>query len=190
VRTTDFGDPVFPSYDLRSLNGVPVAVIGQAFPYTPIANPRYFVPDWTFGIQDENLQKVVDEVREAADLAVGAGCLLEVEVRERMGAHRAAWNVERLQQVLADQVRGLAGRRTDADVDARLAEVQRHQLRVAVGEMEQADVAERRLLVEALGGVRLGREHAAAIERHPGRRSGGQQLQEVAPGEAHEEATG
>jgi sulfur-oxidizing protein SoxB len=63
VRTTDFGDPVFPSYDLRSLNGVPVAVIGQAFPYTPIANPRWFVPDWTFGIQDENLQKVVDEVR-------------------------------------------------------------------------------------------------------------------------------
>ena len=63
VRTTDFGDPVFPSYELRSLNGVPVAVIGQAFPYTPIANPRYFVPDWTFGIQDENLQKVVDEVR-------------------------------------------------------------------------------------------------------------------------------
>jgi len=63
VRTTDFGDPVFPSYELRSLNGVPVAVIGQAFPYTPIANPRWFVPDWTFGIQDENLQKVVDEVR-------------------------------------------------------------------------------------------------------------------------------
>ena len=63
VRTTDFGDPVFPSYDLRTLNGVPVAVIGQAFPYTPIANPRYFVPDWTFGIQDENLQKTVDAVR-------------------------------------------------------------------------------------------------------------------------------
>ncbi|MEO6742972.1 MAG: thiosulfohydrolase SoxB, partial [Caldimonas sp.] len=63
VKTTDFGDPVFPSYDLRTLKGIPVAVIGQAFPYTPIANPRYFVPDWTFGIQDENLQKVVDEVR-------------------------------------------------------------------------------------------------------------------------------
>jgi sulfur-oxidizing protein SoxB len=63
VKTTDFGDPVFPSYDLRTIKGVPVAVIGQAFPYTPIANPRYFVPDWTFGIQDENLQNVVDEVR-------------------------------------------------------------------------------------------------------------------------------
>ena len=63
VRTADFGDPVFPPYTFRSVNGVPVAIVGQAFPYTPIANPRYFVPDWTFGIQDENLQKVVDEAR-------------------------------------------------------------------------------------------------------------------------------
>jgi sulfur-oxidizing protein SoxB len=45
------------------MNGVPVAIIGQAFPYTPIANPRWMVPDWTFGIQDDNLQKVVDEAR-------------------------------------------------------------------------------------------------------------------------------
>jgi sulfur-oxidizing protein SoxB len=40
-----------------------VAVVGQAFPYTPIANPRYMVADWEFGIQDENMQKVVDEAR-------------------------------------------------------------------------------------------------------------------------------
>ena len=63
IKTVDFGDPVFPSYSLREMNGVPVAVIGQAFPYTPIANPRYLVPEWTFGIQEENLQKTVDEVR-------------------------------------------------------------------------------------------------------------------------------
>ena len=48
---------------IRPVNGVPVAIVGQAFPYTPIANPRYFVADWTFGIQEENLQKVVDEAR-------------------------------------------------------------------------------------------------------------------------------
>ncbi len=48
---------------MRTVNGVPVAIVGQAFPYTPIANPRYFVPEWTFGIQDEALQKVVDEAR-------------------------------------------------------------------------------------------------------------------------------
>ena len=63
VKTQDFGDPVFEPYVLREINGVPCAIVGQAFPYTPIANPRYFVADWSFGIQDENLQKVVDEAR-------------------------------------------------------------------------------------------------------------------------------
>jgi S-sulfosulfanyl-L-cysteine sulfohydrolase len=63
IKTADFGDPVFKPHTLREINGVPCAIIGQAFPYTPIANPRYFVADWSFGIQDENLQKVVDEVR-------------------------------------------------------------------------------------------------------------------------------
>jgi sulfur-oxidizing protein SoxB len=63
VRTADFGDPVFPAYVLRDLNGVLTAVIGQAFPYTPIANPRYFVPEWTFGIREDAMQKVVDEAR-------------------------------------------------------------------------------------------------------------------------------
>ncbi|QIM50903.1 thiosulfohydrolase SoxB [Hydrogenophaga crocea] len=63
VKTTDFEDLVFKPYTLRDMNGVPVAVIGQAFPYTPIANPRYMVPDWTFGIQEDHLQKMVDEVR-------------------------------------------------------------------------------------------------------------------------------
>ncbi len=63
VKTNDFGDPVFPPYVIRPLNGVPVAIIGQAFPYTPIANPRYFTPEWTFGIQEESLQKSVDEAR-------------------------------------------------------------------------------------------------------------------------------
>jgi sulfur-oxidizing protein SoxB len=63
VKTTDFGDAVFKPYVIRPVNGVPVAIIGQAFPYTPIANPRYMVADWTFGIQDDNLQKMVDEAR-------------------------------------------------------------------------------------------------------------------------------
>ena len=63
VKTNDFGDPVFKPYVIQQMNGVPVAVIGQAFPYTPIANPRYMVPDWTFGIQDEHMQKMVDEAR-------------------------------------------------------------------------------------------------------------------------------
>ncbi|HRA79378.1 MAG TPA: thiosulfohydrolase SoxB, partial [Burkholderiaceae bacterium] len=71
VKTTDFEDPVFPSHTLRTINGVPVAIIGQAFPYTPIANPRYLMPDWSFGIRDDRLQQVVDEVRgEGAQVVV------------------------------------------------------------------------------------------------------------------------
>ncbi|MGB0127840.1 MAG: thiosulfohydrolase SoxB [Rhodocyclaceae bacterium] len=65
VKTTDFGDPVFKAYALREMNGVKVAVIGQVFPYTPIANPRHFVPDWTFGIQEEQMQKTVAQARAA-----------------------------------------------------------------------------------------------------------------------------
>jgi len=63
VKTNDFGDPVFAPYVMREMNGVQCAIIGQAFPYTPIANPRYMVADWAFGIQDENMQAMVDEVR-------------------------------------------------------------------------------------------------------------------------------
>ena len=63
VKTADFGDPVFTPYTMREQNGVLFAIVGQAFPYTPIANPRYFVPEWTFGIREEELQKVIDEVR-------------------------------------------------------------------------------------------------------------------------------
>ena len=63
VKTTDFEDPVFKPYALRTVNGVPLAIIGQAFPYTPIANPGYMVPNWTFGIQETRIQQLVDEVR-------------------------------------------------------------------------------------------------------------------------------
>ena len=63
IKTNDFGDPVFKSHVMREINGVPCAIIGQAFPYCPIANPRYLMADWGFGIQDENMQKVVNEAR-------------------------------------------------------------------------------------------------------------------------------
>jgi len=64
VITTDFEEPVFEPYTLREINGVPVAIVGQAFPYTPIANPRHLIPDWSFGIRDERMQEMVDEARE------------------------------------------------------------------------------------------------------------------------------
>jgi len=70
VKTADFGDPVFPPYVIKPMNGVPVAIVGQAFPYTPIANPKYLVPDWSFGIQEEALQRTVDEARAKGAQAV------------------------------------------------------------------------------------------------------------------------
>ena len=70
ITTTDFGDEVFAPYVIREMNGVPVGIIGQAFPYTPVANPRYFTPNWTFGIQEQNLQKTIDQVRQKGAKAV------------------------------------------------------------------------------------------------------------------------
>jgi len=63
IVTKDFGDQVFKPYTIKEQNGVKIAVVGQAFPYTPIANPGYMVPDWSFGIRDDSLQKWVDEAR-------------------------------------------------------------------------------------------------------------------------------
>jgi len=63
IKTTDFEDPVFDAFIMREMNGIPVAIIGQAFPYTPIANPRYLVENWSFGIDEENMQKTVNLAR-------------------------------------------------------------------------------------------------------------------------------
>ncbi|MEK9133571.1 MAG: thiosulfohydrolase SoxB, partial [Pseudomonadota bacterium] len=63
VSDATWGELIFKPYVIREINKVPVAIIGQAFPYTPIANPRYLIPDWSFGINDDHMQKMVDEVR-------------------------------------------------------------------------------------------------------------------------------
>jgi sulfur-oxidizing protein SoxB len=55
---------VFRPYTIRDVGGRAIAVIGQAFPYTPIANPSRFIPDWTFGIRAGELQSLVDRIRE------------------------------------------------------------------------------------------------------------------------------
>jgi sulfur-oxidizing protein SoxB len=70
VKTKDFDDPVFKPYVMKEMNGVTFAIIGQAFPYTPIANPGWQVPNWTFGIQDQELQKQVNEARAKGAQAV------------------------------------------------------------------------------------------------------------------------
>lgn len=63
---------VFPPYVMKNLGGKRVAVIGQAFPYVPIAHPARFTPDWNFGICDQEMQQVIDTVRskEKADAVI------------------------------------------------------------------------------------------------------------------------
>ena len=63
IRDKEFGDPVFPSHIIRELNGVPVAIIGQAFPYAPVANPAYLMEGLSFGIRERELQEKILEVR-------------------------------------------------------------------------------------------------------------------------------
>ena len=64
VAEAGWGDRAFAPYTLREVGGARVGVIGQAFPYTPVAHPRRFVPDITFGIREEQIQRLVDELRE------------------------------------------------------------------------------------------------------------------------------
>ncbi|MEL6597962.1 MAG: thiosulfohydrolase SoxB [Pseudomonadota bacterium] len=62
---------LFPPYKMFERGGSKIAVIGQAFPYMPIANPRWMFPEYSFGIRDENMAAMVEEVR-----AAGAECVV------------------------------------------------------------------------------------------------------------------
>lgn len=71
VIDNEWQEKVFDSIAYFERGGVKVAIIGQAFPYTPVANPRYMIPDWSFGIRDEMVQESVNKARaEGAELVV------------------------------------------------------------------------------------------------------------------------
>jgi sulfur-oxidizing protein SoxB len=72
AKELNWGDPVFKPYTIKELGGVRVGVIGQAFPYVPVSHPQRFVPDLTFGIQEDHAQKLVNELRDTrkVDLVV------------------------------------------------------------------------------------------------------------------------
>jgi S-sulfosulfanyl-L-cysteine sulfohydrolase len=63
VSDVGWGDPVLQAYTIKEVGGVRVGIIGQAFPYVPVSHPRRFVPDLTFGIREEQVQTLVDELR-------------------------------------------------------------------------------------------------------------------------------
>ena len=71
VKEATWGDAVFQARAVFERGGLRIGVIGQAFPYTPIANPRYMIPDWSFGIEEEKLAANVAALRaEGVDLVV------------------------------------------------------------------------------------------------------------------------
>lgn len=71
VRDTEWNEPAFTPSATFERGGVKIAVLGQAFPYTPIANPRWMIPDWSFGVREEDVQAQIDKVRaDGAQLVV------------------------------------------------------------------------------------------------------------------------
>ena len=71
VRDTEWNEEVFKASTTFERGGVKIAVIGQALPYTPIANPRWMIPNWTFGIREDNIRKRVAAARkDGAELVV------------------------------------------------------------------------------------------------------------------------
>jgi len=54
----------FKPYTIKKMGEARIAIIGQAFPYTTIANPQRFIPDWSFGIKEEEMQELVDTIKE------------------------------------------------------------------------------------------------------------------------------
>lgn len=65
IRDTEWNEPAFEPMKMFERGGIKVAVLGQAFPYTPVANPRWMMPKWSFGIREEDVRSQVDKARKA-----------------------------------------------------------------------------------------------------------------------------
>jgi len=71
VKEATWGDPVFPPSAVFERSGLRIGVIGQAFPYTPVANPRFLIPDWSFGIEEDKIAANVEKLHtDKVDLVV------------------------------------------------------------------------------------------------------------------------
>src|SRR5476651_1657887 len=65
IRDTEWNEPAFEPMKMFEKGGVKIAVLGQAFPYTPVANPRWMMPKWSFGIREEDVRANVDKARKS-----------------------------------------------------------------------------------------------------------------------------
>jgi S-sulfosulfanyl-L-cysteine sulfohydrolase len=65
IRDTEWNEPAFEPMKMFEKGGLRIAVLGQAFPYTPVANPRWLMPKWSFGIREEDVRTNVEKARNA-----------------------------------------------------------------------------------------------------------------------------
>ena len=65
IRDTEWNEPAFEPMKFFEKGGIKIAVLGQAFPYTPVANPRWMIPKWSFGIREEDVRANVEKARKA-----------------------------------------------------------------------------------------------------------------------------
>ena len=65
IRDTEWNEPAFEPMKFFEKGGIKIAVLGQAFPYTPVANPRWMIPKWSFGIREEEVRANVEKARKA-----------------------------------------------------------------------------------------------------------------------------
>ena len=71
IRDTEWNEPAFEPMKMFEKGGIKVAVLGQAFPYTPVANPHWMMPKWSFGIREDDVRANVEKARrDGAQLVV------------------------------------------------------------------------------------------------------------------------
>jgi sulfur-oxidizing protein SoxB len=96
IFDAEWDEPAFEPYTTFERGGVKIAVIGQAFPYMPIANPRWMFPEYSFGIREERMQAVVDEAR-----AGGAGLVVCLSHNGFDVDHKMAGRVKGIDVILS-----------------------------------------------------------------------------------------
>lgn len=95
IFDAEWDEPAYEPYKMFERGGVQIAIIGQAFPYMPIANPRWMFPDLSFGVREERMKEVVAEVR-----AKGADCVVVLSHNGFDVDQKLAGNVDGIDVIL------------------------------------------------------------------------------------------
>ena len=88
MRDAEWNEAVFEPMVMLDRGGIRIAVIGQAFPYTPIANPRWLMPSWSFGIREDDIRTNVEKARRARSGAGRPAVAQRLRCRSQAGGAR------------------------------------------------------------------------------------------------------